>query len=293
MIDTLFSAPWVQSVLSSGTWLLICGCLFGALQLLNPIDPDQKTLREDLHLDLFYWFAGPLALGGLATGLTILGFYVIFAGDLSAAAAWSTQGAAWLRDWPLWAQALGVLIVTDISLYWSHRMFHNPSLWRYHAIHHAPESLDWMHAVRFHPVNLMFHSMLANALALWIGFPPASIAALGTFNVLYSCLVHTNVNWTFGPLRHVFASPVFHRWHHTSAEEGGSKNFAATFSCLDHLFGTFYMPKGVLPLKTGLTEADMPASIIGHLTYPLTRKGHAPNALQTDRPNPVQSPAAP
>jgi sterol desaturase/sphingolipid hydroxylase (fatty acid hydroxylase superfamily) len=27
----------------------------------------------------------------------------------------------------------------------------------------------------------------------------------------------------------VIATPVFHRWHHTTAERGGEKNFAATF----------------------------------------------------------------
>lgn len=268
MLDTIIPASVSGPVLGALMWLVICGCLFGLLQHLTPLDPQQAHIRPDSRIDVIYWLGAPLIYGSIGGSLTILGFLVIFGGNIEAAVAWSTTGAGFIKDWPLWAQAMGVLIVTDISMYWTHRLFHTGRLWRYHAIHHSPTSLDWLHAVRFHPVNMIFHGLLANSIALWMGFPPLAIAALGPFNVLYSSMVHANLNWTFGPLRHVFSSPVFHRWHHTSAEEGGSKNFAATFSCLDHLFGTFYMPKGALPLVTGLTEADMPSSLVGQLFYP-------------------------
>jgi sterol desaturase/sphingolipid hydroxylase (fatty acid hydroxylase superfamily) len=268
MFDTLFTTIISAPITSSLMWLVICACLFGALQHLSPLDRDQAQIRPDSRIDVIYWLGAPLVYGGFATSLTLAGFVVIFGGNLDAAFAWTTNGAGYVRDWPLWAQAIGVLVVTDISMYWTHRVFHSGRLWRYHAIHHAPTQLDWLHAVRFHPINMILHGMLANSIALWIGFPPVAVAALGPFNVLYSCLVHANVNWTFGPLRHIFASPVFHRWHHTAADQGGSKNFAATFSCLDHLFGTFYMPKGALPMVTGLTEADMPDTLVGQLLYP-------------------------
>src|SRR6266498_604561 len=35
----------------------------------------------------------------------------------------------------------------------------------------------------------------------------------------------------FGPLRGVFASPTFHRWHHTSAEEGRDKTSRPCCRC--------------------------------------------------------------
>ncbi len=49
---------------------------------------------------------------------------------------------------------------------------------------------------------------------------------MGPFNTITSCLVHANLNWTFGPLRHVLVSPVFHRWHHD--EKTYDRNFAGT-----------------------------------------------------------------
>jgi sterol desaturase/sphingolipid hydroxylase (fatty acid hydroxylase superfamily) len=66
----------------------------------------------------------------------------------------------------------------------------------------------------------------------------------------------------------VLATPVFHRWHHTSLEEGGDTNFAGTFPIWDVLFGTFRMPKGELPQDYGKDEATMPKEIGGQLAYP-------------------------
>eukprot|EP01038_Epipyxis_sp_PR26KG_P007967 gene7967-10805_t len=169
-------------------WLLICACLFGFLQSLFPLDPTPRPIRRDIWMDIGYWMLGPSVYASIGAFLIGAGFIVLFGGNLDAAVTWSNTGAPWLADWPLWLQALGVLIVTDISLYWTHRLFHSNALWRFHAIHHAPETLDWLHSVRFHPINLIFHSIFANAVALWIGFPPAAVAVLAPFNVLYSTM---------------------------------------------------------------------------------------------------------
>src|SRR5262249_8355033 len=75
--------------------------------------------------------------------------------------------------------------------------------------------------------------------------------------------------WTFGPLRYVLASPVFHRWHHTTQEEGLNRNFAPTFPFLDLAFGTFYMPPGKLPERFGNGEPDYPEGFFGQLLRPL------------------------
>jgi sterol desaturase/sphingolipid hydroxylase (fatty acid hydroxylase superfamily) len=49
---------------------------------------------------------------------------------------------------------------------------------------------------------------------LLCGISPDIFVVVGPFNIITSCLVHANLNWTFGPLRYVLVSPVFHRWHH-------------------------------------------------------------------------------
>jgi sterol desaturase/sphingolipid hydroxylase (fatty acid hydroxylase superfamily) len=68
------------------------------------------------------------------------------------------------------------------------------------------------------------------------------------------------------------ATPVFHRWHHTFRAEGGDTNFAGTFPLWDLLFGTFRMPKGVLPEQYGMEgQSSFPREIIGQLVYPFRK----------------------
>ena len=74
--------------------------------------------------------------------------------------------------------------------------------------------------------------------------------------------VHANLNWTFGPLKYVIATPVFHRWHHGPPHLGGNKNFAPTFALWDYLFGTFYMPEGELPKEYGVDDPHMPQGFL-------------------------------
>jgi sterol desaturase/sphingolipid hydroxylase (fatty acid hydroxylase superfamily) len=66
----------------------------------------------------------------------------------------------------------------------------------------------------------------------------------------------------------VLATPVFHRWHHTSLEEGGNTNFAGTFPLWDILFGTFRMPENRLPEVYGVDDQVIPNEIGGQLAYP-------------------------
>src|SRR5207245_1980690 len=116
---------------------------------------------------------------------------------------------------PLWLQGCLVLLIQDLLLYWFHRGFHGRWAWKFHAVHHSPKILDWTSTSRFHPVNQVVSFSLADAAVLLLGFSPAAVAGLVVFNVTYSAFVHANLNWSFGPFRHVLASPVFHRWHHT------------------------------------------------------------------------------
>jgi len=55
-----------------------------------------------------------------------------------------------------------------------------------------------------------------DVVALLCGVSPDIFLVVGPFDIITSCLVHANLNWTFGPLRYVVASPVFHRWHHVA-----------------------------------------------------------------------------
>jgi sterol desaturase/sphingolipid hydroxylase (fatty acid hydroxylase superfamily) len=92
------------------------------------------------------------------------------------------------------------------------------------------------------------------------------------------------VNWDFGPLRYVIATPVFHRWHHSKDREAWDKNFAGLFVFWDILFGTFYMPKGRYPENFGIPE-EFPKDFVGQLVHPFAR------ALRRKEKQPVATPS--
>jgi sterol desaturase/sphingolipid hydroxylase (fatty acid hydroxylase superfamily) len=131
-------------------------------------------------------------------------------------------------------------------------------LWPFHAVHHGSKDLDWLSAVRLHPVNDVVSRVAPVIPVLLLGFPPTILAAYVPFLAFWAIFIHANVPWSFGPLRYVIASPAFHRWHHTSEEEGRDKNFAGLFPFLDLVFGTFYLPEGRRAQVFGLANEDVP-----------------------------------
>lgn len=250
-------------------WLAGLFAGFSLLARWTPCNPGQTLWREGLGTDLVYAFVIPVLNRFMRVVFIAIGIYFLLGnpqGD--SLERYIKEGYGPLSELPLWLQAAVMFLLSDIMLYWIHRLFHRKTLWPFHAIHHSSPQVDWLSTYRFHPVNTWLSFVLVDATMMLIGFSPAAVAVLAAFNILYSAMVHANLNWTFGPFRHVFASPVFHRWHHTAQEEGMDKNFAPTFPLLDVLFGTFYMPEGRVPERYGVKGSDIPSGFLGQMIWP-------------------------
>lgn len=236
----------------------------------NPGNPWWR--KKELATDVCYWFFVPLITRVVRIGLLVLAASVFFGiKDADDLIAFYDNGHGPLATLPLWFQAVLFLVVSDFMLYWTHRMFHGGEFWKYHAIHHSSEELDWISAARFHPVNLFLGTVAVDVILLVAGISPNVMLWVGPFTIFHSAFVHANLNWTLGPFKYVLATPVFHRWHHTSLEEGGNTNFAGTFPIWDILFGTFRMPEGVLPESYGTDDEKIPEGIGQQLAYPFQR----------------------
>ena len=88
------------------------------------------------------------------------------------------------------------MVLADFMMYWLHRMFHRGGFWKYHAIHHSSEDVDWISAARFHPVNLLLGTIGVDVVLLMAGISPNVMLWLGPFNIFHSAFVHANLNWT-------------------------------------------------------------------------------------------------
>lgn len=260
-----------QTVLKIVPISIALGIIFAILTRWAACNPGKPWWRKrGIVTDVIYWFMIPLMARFVRIGLLVMGAALFFNihGEKELLAFYD-HGFGPMATLPLWGQALIFLFASDFLNYWLHRFFHGAKLWKYHAIHHSSEDLDWISAARFHPANIFLGSVLVDVGLLLAGISPDVMLWVGPFNIATSALVHANLNWTFGPFKYWFASPVFHRWHHTSLDRGGNSNFASTFPFLDWLFGTFYMPEGELPDNYGVGEPDFPESFGGQLIYPL------------------------
>ena len=255
---------------SIGLTLIALGAAFAILSFFWACNPGRPWWRKrELITDLCYWFIIPLFARYLRIGLLVIGAALLFGITTDAGLKeFYDVGHGPLAQLPLWLQVAIYLIGADFIMYGLHRAFHRSALWKYHAVHHSSKELDWISAMRFHPVNIFLGGIFADVVLLLAGLSPNVLVVLGPFTIAHSAFVHANLNWTLGPFKYVLAGPVFHRWHHTMAERGGEKNFASTFPVIDLIFGAFYMPKNELPDAYGIADRSFPPTFSRQMLYP-------------------------
>jgi sterol desaturase/sphingolipid hydroxylase (fatty acid hydroxylase superfamily) len=258
----------MTGVIASFVVLLI---LFRGIERLRPIEFRLPILRTGFWTDATYWVFTPFVSKGLTRVVVIvvaIAIATVAHGKIDRESI--TRGFGPLSRLPLWQQAVLILVLGDFLGYWMHRLFHRRQLWRFHAVHHSSETLDWLSSVRVHPVNDAVMRVASAAPVLALGFAPGALAGAAPGLTFMAILVHANVDWDWGPLRSWIVSPMFHRWHHTSEAEGRDKNFAGLLAQWDRMFGTYYMPKDRTPARFG-TQTPVPKGLMGQVFYPFRR----------------------
>jgi sterol desaturase/sphingolipid hydroxylase (fatty acid hydroxylase superfamily) len=244
----------------------ILAVLFWILQTVWPSVRGQKILRRGFFTDCIYWLWTPIvtrAITPLAIAVALVPLAALYGTNLRHL----VQGHGVLAAQPLWAQGLEIFVIGDFLGYWQHRLFHGRHLWPFHAVHHSSTELDWLSSVRLHPVNDVIGRLIVAVPLVVAGFNTTVVALYAPFLTVYAIMLHANVGWDYGPLKYVFASPAFHRWHHTSATEGRDTNFSGGLPLWDLMFGTFHMPKDQKPLVFGVDD-PIPADFIGQMIAP-------------------------
>jgi sterol desaturase/sphingolipid hydroxylase (fatty acid hydroxylase superfamily) len=261
------------AIVKLGLTMTVLGVVFAVLTHLSACNPGKPWWRKrEIVTDLWYWFLVPLLTRYFRIGMLGLGAALLFGIHGSQALSdFYEHGHGPLSALPMWTQVIVFMVASDFMLYWLHRAFHRGNLWKYHAVHHSSEDLDWISAARFHPVNLFLGAVGVDVVLLLAGISLDVMVWVGPFITAHSGFVHANLKWSLGPFKYVLASPVFHRWHHTAIDRGGSTNFAGTFPIWDVLFGTFNMPANVLPDAYGIDDKSFPESFSGQMLYPFTR----------------------
>jgi sterol desaturase/sphingolipid hydroxylase (fatty acid hydroxylase superfamily) len=256
-------------------WLLILVVIFVPLERLFGLRP-QEIFRARFLGDLVYYFLSSMlpkalvvftaAMAGYATHRIIPAGFTLRVSQL-----------------PAGLRLACALAIAEVGYYWGHRWSHElPWLWRFHAIHHSAEEMDWLVGSRAHPVDMIF-TRLCGILPIYVvGLSQPSRVGLDylamlviLISTLWGFFIHANLRWRLGPLEWLLAGPAFHHWHHTY-EKPLNRNFSPMFPLIDRLFGTHYLPKSEWPAKYG-TETTVPDGLAGQLLQPfVSRSGVGP-----------------
>ncbi len=187
---------------------------------------------------------------------------------------------------PLWARIIAAMVVGEVGFYWGHRWSHEiPLLWRFHAIHHSAEHVNFLVNTRAHPVDMVFTRLCglvllyACGLAAPVGPHPALVPALVlVVGSMWAFFIHANLRWRLGPFEELISSPAFHHWHHTRNDHK-DHNYSSMLPVMDRVFGTFHLPRGEWPAEYGIA-APMPPSLGGQLMEPFAIASWRPETIE-------------
>lgn len=175
----------------------------------------------------------------------------------------------WLAARPPAVVALLALLLFEVGAYAQHRAAHAWAwLWRFHAVHHSSEHLDWLAASRLHPVEGFVGGFFLAPAVIVLGFPVASLGLFTSFTTVWAILIHANVDWRLRGLDRIFPTPEYHHWHHSNEPDARDRNFGLPL--LDLLFGTWFMPAERRPARYGIDGA-MPDGWFAQLAHPFRR----------------------
>jgi sterol desaturase/sphingolipid hydroxylase (fatty acid hydroxylase superfamily) len=242
--------------------ILMLAMLFVPLERVFARLPEQPVLRRGWLTDLFHF-----GVSHLLVQLTVLLTLVPAAMFFKWAVHPVVQNA--VASQPSLLQFVEIVLVADLSEYAVHRLFHAvPLLWRFHAVHHSSEAMDWLAGSRIHLVDAIVTRALAFVPLYVLGFATGPVYAYLVFVSFHAVFVHANVRFRFGFLERVLGTPKFHHWHHATAPV--DKNFAIHLPIIDRVFGTYWMPRE-FPVTYGIVGNPVPRRYAAQLVWPFTR----------------------
>lgn len=248
--------------------LIVAGIACYFIEKIKPAQKDtpffKKEFRKELALAVLnaLIFTPAYTLLIAVTLLALLGYFMphqIF--DKS------------LTQLPLALQVFFGVLIMDLATYWRHRFTHR-HLWPYHAFHHSAEEITWLTSLRLHPLEILVAMLFDTTILYILGFSGSGIIFAAVIVQIYNYFTHMNIDINFPkPIRYIFASPHYHRWHHAADKAAYDKNFCGVFSFLDVIFGTYYHPDE-LPKAYGLSpreQQEVPEKLLPHLILPIKK----------------------
>jgi Delta7-sterol 5-desaturase len=183
--------------------------------------PSPKARRDELVLG-----TANLTAASLASGLFV--YYVRHGGYTSLYFSLAEHGATYTL-----LSGVAYLLGTDLALYWAHRLFHSPALYRrIHKVHHRWTSPTAFTAMAMHPVEFVVYQSIMAVPLFVVPLHVGAVIAVLVMTNYYALVDHSGIklrSWL------PFIAPAqFHDDHHAHFHV----NYGQSFFLWDRLFGT-------------------------------------------------------
>jgi sterol desaturase/sphingolipid hydroxylase (fatty acid hydroxylase superfamily) len=237
--------------------LALLALLMVPLEVVFPLRRGQKLFRPGFLTDLtHYLLSATLIAVCTVAAVTVVSLPLIPLRDLDLEA-----------RLPSWVAAALVVVVFMAGNYWGHRLTHEiPLLWRFHAVHHSIEQMDWMASNRLHPLDTTFAQVCTIVPMVALGYSGEAIVPVAVFITVVVAFQHANTRLRFPILRWIIPTPEWHHWHHAVDRDAHDKNYG--FPIVDKLFGTAFLPPDRRPSGFGVPDPVPGRNYLGQLWYP-------------------------
>lgn len=244
--------------------LLVMTIVFVPIERFWPRHADQKTFRPEWSTDATYFLITHLPA-------QMLTFLMVLPGTLAFKWLAIPSLVETVGNLPLYVQLPMTIVVADLGQYAVHRMFHQVSfLWRFHAVHHSIQTMDWIAGSRSHFIDIVLTRGLIMIPLMLLGFSQGALAGYLIFVSFHATWSHTDFRPRIKWLEPYFVTVRYHHWHHAAHPEAADVNFAIHFPVIDRLFGTQYLPKDAWPQRYGLINTRMPKGWLAQFVSPFS-----------------------
>jgi len=243
------------------------------LERIVPLRPDWKPNKKSLGTDIKHFIFSAALFDALGKTMSIALVMYLQKHFLTTSDFWSPL--------PFVVTFLIANLIGEFFPYLYHRVSHKGQthsfisllLWKIHAIHHLPKSLNWFKTNWVHPINMFLNTFLKMTPILLLGFSQEIIFLVGITHVVIAYISHANIQTQKSFLDYLVVTPQVHHFHHSKKIEE-AKNFGNALPFWDLLFGTYYNRKGAVE-EVGViehSETDYPKDkeYVKQLFFPLT-----------------------
>lgn len=243
------------------------------LERIIPLKQEWKPNKHTFWVDIKHFIFSAAIFDALGKMLALSLVIYVQENIFTATNSWESL--------PFFATYIIANLIGEFLPYIYHRVSHKGDtssylsllLWKIHAIHHIPKSLNWFKTNWVHPINIFLNTFLKMVPLLLLGFNKEIIFLVGITHVVIAYISHANIRTQKSFWDYIIVTPQIHHFHHSVKMEE-AKNFGNIFPFWDLILGTYYNRKGAVD-KVGVIEnhkTDYPKNkeYIKQLLFPVT-----------------------